>query len=127
MVDEQSNQEYSGGAQAVVKHKRGISFIWVLPIIAALIGAWLLYKGVTEAPIEVVINFESAEGIKVDKTKVLFKGIEMGMVSAVALNPDQDTVDVTVEFNHEDKRFLKQKCHKFSLQRTGSILDVQAI
>ncbi len=92
--------------QAVVKKKKGISFIWILPIIAALIGAWLLYKGVVEAPIEVVINFESAEGIAADKTKVLFKGIQLGMVSGVALSPDQKTVDVTVEFAQEDKKLL---------------------
>jgi len=106
MDEQQSGQGSFVGAQAVVKKKRGISFIWVLPIIAALIGAWLLYKGVVEAPIEVVINFDSAEGISVDKTKVLFKGIEMGMVSAVALSPDQKTVDVTVEFDQENKKLL---------------------
>lgn len=106
MDDQQSRQGSFGGAQAVVKRKKGISFIWVLPIIAALIGAWLLYKGIVEAPIEVVINFESAEGISADKTKVLFKGIQMGMVSAVALSPDQETVNVTVEFDKEDKKLL---------------------
>ncbi len=50
MDDQQSGQRSFVGAQAVVKKKKGISFIWVLPIIAALIGAWLLYKGVVEAP-----------------------------------------------------------------------------
>ena len=106
MDDQQSRQGSFGGAQAVVKKKKGISFIWILPIIAALIGAWLLYKGVVEAPIEVVINFESAEGISADKTKVLYKGIQMGMVSGVALSKDQNTVDVTVEFAQEDKKLL---------------------
>ena len=103
-----NNQDQGfGGAQAVVKKKKGISFIWILPIIAALIGAWLLYKGIVEAPIEVVINFESGEGISADKTKVLYKGIQMGMVSAVALSKDHETVDVTVEFAQEDKKALK--------------------
>ena len=106
MDDQRSGQGSFGGEQAVIKKKKGISFIWVLPIIAALIGVWLLYKGVVEAPIEVVINFESAAGISVDKTKVLYKGIEMGMVSAVALSPDQEGVDVTVEFAQEDKKLL---------------------
>ena len=106
MTDQQSRPGSFGGERAVVKRRKGISFIWILPIIAALIGAWLLYKGIVEAPIEVVINFESAEGISIDKTKVLYKGIEMGMVSAVALSPDQETVDVTFKFDHEDKMFL---------------------
>ena len=106
MDDQQSRQDSFGGAQAVVKKKKGISFIWILPIIAALIGAWLLYKGIVEAPIEVVINFESGEGIAADKTKVLYKGIEMGMVSGVALSKDQETVNVTVEFARKIKSCL---------------------
>ncbi len=106
MTDTSSHSAPPAGQKAVVKHKRGISFIWILPIIAALIGAWLLYMGIAEAPLKVVINFTSAEGIAAEKTKVLYKGIEMGMVSAVALSPDRQTVDVTVEFDREDKRLL---------------------
>ena len=107
MDDQQSSQGSFGDAQVVVKKKKGISFIWILPVIAALIGAWLLYKGIAEAPIEVVINFESGEGISVDKTKVLYKGIQLGMVSAVELNSDHETVDVTVEFDRKDEKALK--------------------
>ncbi len=106
MTDQQSYSESPAGQKAVVKHKRGISFIWFLPVIAALIGAWLIYKGIAEAPLEVVINFESAEGISAEKTKVMYKGIEVGTVSAVNLSPDQQTVNVTVKFDQEDKRLL---------------------
>jgi paraquat-inducible protein B len=106
MDDQQSRQGSFGGEQAVIKRKKGISFIWILPIIAALIGAWLLYKGIVDAPIEVIINFDSAAGISADKTKVLYKGIEMGMVTGVALSKDQETVNVTVEFDKKDKNQL---------------------
>ena len=107
MTDQQLRKDSLGGERAVVKRKKGISFIWILPIVAALIGGWLIYKGIADAPIEVVINFESGDGIEADKTKVLYKGIQMGMVSAVALNPDHNTVDVTVEFAQKDKEALK--------------------
>ena len=107
MTDQQSRKDSLGGERAIVKRKKGISFIWILPIVAALIGGWLIYKGIADAPIEVVINFESGEGIEADKTKVLYKGIQMGMVSAVALNPDHNTVDVIVEFAQKDKEALK--------------------
>ena len=46
MTDQQSPSASPAGQKAIVKHKRGISFIWFLPLIAALIGAWLLYKGI---------------------------------------------------------------------------------
>ena len=60
MTDQQLSSGSPIGQKAVVKHKRGISFIWFLPVIAALIGAWLVYKGIADAPLEIVINFKSA-------------------------------------------------------------------
>jgi paraquat-inducible protein B len=51
MTDEKSKEETAPLEQAVVKRKRGISPVWILPVIAALIGDWLLYKGIAEAPI----------------------------------------------------------------------------
>lgn len=127
MTERQSMQNSFGAERAVVKRKRGISFIWVLPIIAALIGAWLLYKGVVEAPIAVVINFESAEGISVEKTKVLYKGIQLGIVSDVALNPDQKTVDVTVEFDKKDEKLLSSTTHFWLVKPRLSLQGVTGL
>ncbi len=127
MTEQQSRQGSFGGEQAVVKHKRAFSFIWFLPILAALIGAWLLYKGIVEAPIDVVINFESGEGITVDKTKVLYKGIELGTVSTVELNLDQKTVDVTVEFAQEDKRLLVDTTHFWLVKPRLSLQGVSGL
>ena len=35
-------------AEAVVAKSRGPSIIWLIPIVAALIGGWLLYKTLSE-------------------------------------------------------------------------------
>ncbi len=106
MTDQQSNKESFRAEQAVVKRKRGISFIWILPIIAALIGAWLIYKGIVDAPIEVVINFPSAEGMEEGKTKVIFKGLTAGVVESFKMHPDLESVDVTIEFDQRAKPVL---------------------
>jgi len=95
--------------QAIEKSKRGISPIWLLPVLAAAIGAWLLYKSVLEAPIDVVIRFESAEGIIAGKTKVMYKGLVTGLVKSIQLNPNLKNVDVRVEFERTAEPFLREK------------------
>ena len=106
MTDEKTKEETAPLEQAVVKRKKGISPVWILPIVAALIGGWLLYKGIAEAPIEVVINFETGEGITAGKTKVIYKGLNAGVVKSLHMNPDLKSVDVTVDFDRRAKSAL---------------------
>jgi len=35
--------------EAAVERRRGISMVWLIPLVAALIGGWLAYKAITEA------------------------------------------------------------------------------
>ena len=58
-----------------VKKRRGISPIWILPVIALLIGGWLLFKGVRDAPVRIVVHFDNAEGVTAGKTRVMYRGI----------------------------------------------------
>jgi paraquat-inducible protein B len=109
MDNANGNQAYNALPQAIEKTKRGISPIWLLPFIAAMIGAWLFYKSVIEAPIDVVIRFESAEGIIAGKTEVMYKGLVTGLVKSVKINPNLKNVDVNVEFEKTVGSLLKEK------------------
>ena len=46
---------------AQVQTKKQSSIVWLIPIIAVLIGGWLAYKGLSEKGPMVAITFESAE------------------------------------------------------------------
>jgi paraquat-inducible protein B len=109
MMEEKEKKESPVGEKAVIKHKKGISPIWILPLVAALIGVWLIYKGIVEAPIKVVINFETAGGITAGKTKVLYKGLKTGVVKSVQIGPDFKSVDVAVDFDRSAESFLHSK------------------
>ena len=106
MTEEKSKNESPGAEKAVIKRKKGISPIWILPFVAALIGVWLIYKGIVEAPIKAVINFETAGGISAGKTKVLYKGLKTGVVKSVQINPDLKSVDVAVDFDRSAEGLL---------------------
>ncbi len=47
--------------EAVVKPRKGISVVWIIPIVAALIGAWVAYKSISEVGPTIVITFKDAE------------------------------------------------------------------
>ena len=63
------------------------SAIWVLPLIALLIGGWLAYRAYSEAGIEIEIFFPSGDGIQVNKTEVIYKGMSIGKVIAPSRLP----------------------------------------
>ena len=58
---------------ALVKEDKAFSIIWLLPLIAVVIGGWLLYRAVVEAPIEISINFPSGTGMEVAKPRCFMK------------------------------------------------------
>jgi paraquat-inducible protein B len=87
--------------QADVQSKRQISIVWLIPIVAVLIGGWLAYKGLSEKGPVVTISFESAEGLEAGKTKVRYKDVQVGLVDSIRFNADLSRVLVTAEFVKE--------------------------
>jgi paraquat-inducible protein B len=63
-MSEQSNNapELQDLPAAVVQKKKQFSIVWVVPLVAILIGGWLAYKGLSEKGPTVTISFESADG-----------------------------------------------------------------
>ncbi len=92
----------------VTKKKKGISPIWILPAIALAIGLWLLYRGITERPITVVVHFHSAEGITAGKTKVMYKGLPIGFVKEINVDKGLDSVSVVLAMSPKTKEGLVQ-------------------
>ena len=48
--------------EAVVTARSGISIVWLIPIVAALIGGWIAYKAFSEAGPTITIVFDTADG-----------------------------------------------------------------
>ncbi|NNK94316.1 MAG: hypothetical protein HKP41_08190, partial [Desulfobacterales bacterium] len=66
--------------QTVLKKQKGISPIWTLPVLAIALCAWLLYRSIMEAGIEIEVYFDDATGITPAKTQVMAMGIPLGLV-----------------------------------------------
>ncbi|MCX7098653.1 MAG: MlaD family protein [Methylococcales bacterium] len=93
-------------ADATINKKRGLPLIWLLPLCALLVSAWLIYKTISEKGPEITITFSSADGLEVDKTKIKYLDVEIGKVSDIAINDDMKTIEVTAEMHKESSVFL---------------------
>lgn len=93
-------------AVAVSKRRRPPQLIWLIPIVAALIGGWLAVKTILEKGPTVTITFKTAEGLEAGKTKIKYKDVDIGDVTAIHLSDDHSSVVVTAEFAKRAEKFL---------------------
>jgi paraquat-inducible protein B len=94
---------------AIQPRKRRISVVWIIPIVAILIGGWLAYTTISEKGPTITIAFETAEGLETGKTKVKLKDVEIGVVESIHFKPDLSGVIVTASLRKEMERHLTDK------------------
>ena len=95
--------------EAVVQaRKRQFSIVWLVPIVALLIGGWLAYKALSEKGPTITITFQSAAGLEAGKTKIKYKNVEVGQVETINLSEGLTHVIVTAEMVHGADPYLKE-------------------
>ena len=82
---------------ATVSTIKGFNRIWLIPILALFIGAWMLFYTWMQQGPEIEILFDSASGIEEGKTKIKVRSLDIGTVTKVHFNDDFDGVIVTAQ------------------------------
>jgi paraquat-inducible protein B len=84
----------------VVRTRRArFSLVWLVPIVALLVGAAMLARFVQQRGPELTISFRNAEGLEANHTEVRFKEVVVGRVTKVALSPDRERVIASVSLD----------------------------
>ena len=92
---QKTNSEEGDTSVLTVEKSRGFSIVWLIPLVALLIGAWLAYKTISEAGPTITITFKNPGGLEAGKTKIKFKDVEVGVVKTVKLSDDLSKVILT--------------------------------
>ncbi|HYH42602.1 MAG TPA: MlaD family protein [Burkholderiales bacterium] len=99
-------------AIAVRKRRWALEWVWVLPVLAAIIGGWLAVRAILSDGPNITIRFKTAEGLEAGKTRVKYKDVDIGIVKNITLADDRAGIVVKAELSKpgtellvEDTRF----------------------
>jgi len=84
-----------------VSRRLAIPLVWVVPLFAVIIGAWMLIREYRNHGPEIVIDFEDGSGITVGKTRLVHKGVAVGVVLGADLKPDLSGVSVRLRLDRD--------------------------
>lgn len=83
-------------AARVRKRKWAISAIWVVPLAATVVAAYLVFGRLHEYGPLIAIRFKDASGIRVGQTDIEYRGVPIGQVKELQLSADKQSVLVRV-------------------------------
>ena len=98
-------------AKAPEIHRRRLSPIWILPIVAVLVAAWLGYTALAEKGPLITISFKTVSGLEAGKTQIKYHDIELGIVKRIEPTPDLSHVIVSAQMNKTAEPHLREGTH----------------
>ena len=95
---------------AVARPKRSwtLQIIWIIPIVAILVGLNLAYQEMMNRGPTITISFKSGDGLEPGKTEVKFKGIKIGVLQKITLANDHESVIGTVLLDKDAQSFTNE-------------------
>lgn len=95
-------------AIAVPRRRRSSWLVWLIPLIAALVGLTLGVRALLDNGPTITIAFKTAEDIEPGKTRIKYKNVDIGTVKKVALSEDGRGVVVTAAMTQDAQPLLRE-------------------
>ncbi len=110
-----------------VPHRRNLPLVWIIPLVAALIGGWLAVKTLLERGPTITITLKSAEGIEAGKTHVKYKDVDIGLVTAVTLSDGFTKVLVKAQMEKQAEPLLVEDAKFWVVQPRVTLSGVSGL
>jgi len=86
--------------------RKHLPFVWILPVLVIVVaGIVVIQQKLAEGP-SVDINFQAAEGIEANKTKIRYKDVDIGDVTDIHVSKDRKKVVVTARIHRDAREYL---------------------
>lgn len=82
--------------------------VWIIPILTALIGAWVLFYHFSHQGPQVTLMTITAEGLEAGKTKIKSRSVDVGTVERVTLSDDLSKVLIQARLNAGMEKLLRE-------------------
>ncbi|MGE8484314.1 intermembrane transport protein PqiB [Pseudomonas sp. FP1740] len=94
--------------QAAIKTRRfSVSLVWIVPIVAVLVGISLVVHSWLQEGPTITVTFKTGSGLVANKTEVKYRNVVIGRVSEVKLSGDQKRVDATIQLDKQAESFTR--------------------
>jgi len=94
--------------QAPVKTGRSLSLVWIVPIVAVLVGLSLVVHSILQEGPTITVTFKTGDGLTANKTEVKYRNVVIGQVSDVELSNDQKSVNATIKLAKQAESFTRE-------------------
>ena len=95
--------------QAAIKTRRfSVSLVWIVPIVAVLVGISLVVHSWLQEGPTITVTFKTGSGLVANKTEVKYRNVVIGHVSEVKLSGDQKSVNATIELDKQAESFTRE-------------------
>jgi paraquat-inducible protein B len=91
----------------VARSRVGVSLVWLVPLAAALVALAMVIHGWLSMGPQILVSFETAEGLEANKTLVKYKNVVIGQVTQITLNEDRAKVLATLELHDDAEAFTR--------------------
>ncbi|WP_077999224.1 intermembrane transport protein PqiB [Edwardsiella tarda] len=95
-------------ATAQIERIKRWSPVWIIPILTALIGAWIIFYHFSHQGPEVTLITQNAEGIVAGKTAIKSRSVDVGTVESVTLSDNLDQVMVKARLQSGMEKLLRK-------------------
>src|SRR5258708_1027698 len=93
-------------SRGVPRKRTRLSLIWVIPIGAAIVGAWVAVTRILSQGPKITIVLKSAEGREAGKTNIHYNAVNIGTWKTIELSKDHQRVILHAEMATKTEAFL---------------------
>jgi paraquat-inducible protein B len=74
------------------RRRAWLQIMWVVPIAAAAVAAWLVLDRLRQYGPEITIQFRDGSGLKAGQTPIRYRGVQVGEVTRLEISRDREAV-----------------------------------
>lgn len=109
MSDNSDNTSSSLVGNPEIRQRRvRISLIWLVPIVAALVGLSMVVQSWLSAGPQITVSFLTAEGLEANRTQIKYKNVVIGRVTGITLSEDRARVVASIELDQNTDAFIRE-------------------
>jgi len=91
-----------------IKKKEISLIVWLVPLLALIVGGWMIYKYYSQLGPKITIIFKKSGGLEPKSSYIKFRDVKVGVVEKVEILKRSDGVLVVARMNKDVEPFLNE-------------------